>query len=108
MKKAMISQPMNGLSDEEIKDTKERAVKFLNDSGYEVINTLFTDEYYNEENLKNKNIIHPGVFFLGKSLEEMSKVDVVYFCHGWEKTRGCIIEHQVAACYGIKILYELI
>lgn len=106
--KAMISQPMNGLSDEEINDTKERATKFLNDLGYEVVNTLFTDDFYNEENLKNNDVKHIGVFFLGKSLEEMSKVDAVYFCHEWENTRGCLIEHQVAKCYGVKILYELV
>lgn len=44
MKKAMLSQPMAGKTDEEIAETRERAIKFLKSLDYEVINTLFTDE----------------------------------------------------------------
>lgn len=45
MKKAMLSQPMGGKTDEEIVETRERAIKVLEAKGYEVVNTLFTDEY---------------------------------------------------------------
>ncbi len=44
MKKAMLSQPMAGKTDEEIVATRERAIKALEARGYEVVNTLFTDE----------------------------------------------------------------
>ena len=40
MKKAMFSQPMNGLTDEEIIKTREKAVSHLESLGYEVINTF--------------------------------------------------------------------
>ena len=43
MKKAMLSQPMGGKTDEEIVETRERAIKVLEAKGYEVVNTLFTD-----------------------------------------------------------------
>ena len=46
MKKAMLSQPMAGRTDEEIIATREKAVKELESRGYEVINTLFTDEWH--------------------------------------------------------------
>ena len=46
MKKAMLSQPMAGKSDEEIVATREKAIKVLEEKGYEVVNTLFTDEWY--------------------------------------------------------------
>lgn len=48
-KKAMFSQPMNGLSDEEIIKTREKAMAFLESKGYEVVNTFFTDEWYSKE-----------------------------------------------------------
>ena len=44
MKKAMISQPMAGKTEEEIKVTRDKAIKKLNELGYELVNTLFTDE----------------------------------------------------------------
>lgn len=49
MKKAMLSQPMAGKTDEEIISTRDRAIKVLEENGYTIVNTLFTDEWYNEE-----------------------------------------------------------
>lgn len=48
-KKAMLSQPMRGKTDEEIIETRNRAIKALEAAGYEVVNTLFTDEWYSKE-----------------------------------------------------------
>ena len=44
--KAMLSQPMAGKSEEEIKATREKAIAVLEEKGYEIVNTLFTDEWY--------------------------------------------------------------
>lgn len=44
VKKAMISQSMAGKTDEEIAATRDLAVAKLRQMGYEVVNTLFTDE----------------------------------------------------------------
>ena len=44
MKRAMLSQPMAGKTDEEIVATREKAVKALEAAGFEIVNTLFTDE----------------------------------------------------------------
>ena len=50
--KAMLSQPMNGKTNEEIVAIRKRAIKELEAAGYEVVNTFFTDEWYNSENMK--------------------------------------------------------
>ena len=52
--KAMLSQPMNGKTEEEIRATREKAIAALEEKGYEVVNTLFTDEWYNPENMKTR------------------------------------------------------
>lgn len=44
--RAMLSQPMAGKTDEEIKETREKAINVLQEKGYEIVNTLFTDEWY--------------------------------------------------------------
>lgn len=48
-----------------------------------------------------------SVWFLGKSLEYLSQVDLVFFTKNWEKTRGCVIEHMVCLNYHIPIAYEV-
>ena len=104
--KAMLSQPMNGKTEKEILQTRERAVKALNEKGYDVVNTYFTDQWYSAENRKQRGVVQIPLCFLAKSLENMSKCHVAYFCKGWEKTRGCKIEHDVAVAYGLDIIYE--
>lgn len=104
--KAMLSQPMNGKTEEEIKATRERAIAQLESMGYEVVNTLFTDEWYSREKMEERGVVQIPLCFLAKSLENMSLCHAAYFCKGWKNARGCIIEHAVAKAYGLTILYE--
>ena len=57
MKKAMLSQPMAGKTKEEIVATRDRAIKALEERGYEVVNTLFTDEWYSDEKMKERGVV---------------------------------------------------
>jgi hypothetical protein len=106
MKKAMLSQPMAGKTDEEIVATRELAIKYLESEGYEVINTLFTDEWYSKEQMASRGVVQIPLCFLAKSLENMSLCHTVFFCKGWENARGCKIEHDAAVAYGLEIIYE--
>lgn len=104
--KAMLSQPMAGKSEEEIRATREKAIKALEKRNYEIVNTLFTDEWYSSDKMKERGVVQIPLCFLAKSLENMSLCHAVYFCKGWEQARGCRIEHDAAVAYGLDILYE--
>ena len=104
--KAMLSQPMGGKTQEEIVATRERAIKALNALGYDVVNTLFTDEWYSNEKMQERGVVQIPLCFLAKSLENMSLCHAAYFCRGWQDARGCRIEHEAAQAYGLTILYE--
>lgn len=106
VKKAMLSQPMAGKTDEEIVATREKAIAALKEKGYEVVNTLFTDEWYSRENMKKRGVVQIPMCFLAKSIEKMSLCHAAYFCKGWENARGCKLEHAVAEAYGLEIIYE--
>lgn len=106
MKKAMLSQPMAGRSEQEIIETRERAIAALEAKGFETVNTLFTDEWYSEQAMKERGIVQIPLCFLAKSLENMSLCHAAYFCKGWEQARGCRIEHEAAKAYGLEIIYE--
>jgi hypothetical protein len=95
--KVFISQPMKGLSKEEILRKRQEAKLhlFLELNSY---NIEFIDAYMRYSN---------PILSIGESIKNMAEVDVVYFMRGWEKHRGCRIEHEVAVQYGIRcILYE--
>lgn len=106
MKKAMVSQPMAGKTEEEIVATRERAMKHLEGLGYEFVNTKFTDEWYSPEKMQERGVVNIPLCFIAKSLESMSLCHAAYFAKGWEQTRGCRIEHEVAKAYGVEIIYE--
>lgn len=102
----MLSQPMHGKTEEEIVATRDRAIKALSERGYEIVNTLFTDEWYSAESSEQRGVVNRPLMFLAKSLENMSLCHAAYFCKGWENARGCKLEHAVAEAYGVKIIYE--
>lgn len=104
-KKAMLSQPMAGKTDAEIQETRNHAIHVLESRGYEVVNTLFTDEWYSKESMTERGVVNIPMTFFSKSIENMALCHAVYFCPGWQNTRGCVLEHDVAKAYGVKILY---
>lgn len=106
MRKAMLSQPMAGKTDEEIRATRDRAISELTKRGYEIVNTLFTDEWYSCESMEKRGVENRPLCFLAKSLENMSLCHAAYFCKGWEEARGCRLEYEAAKAYGLEIIYE--
>ena len=106
MKKAMLSQPMAGKTNAEIVSARDRAIRVLRENGYEIVNTLFTDEWYSKEKMEERGVVQIPLCFLAKSRENMSLCHAAYFCKGWENARGCRIEHEAAKAYGLEILYE--
>lgn len=97
--KAMISQPMKGMSAEEIREVREKAKAVLENEGYEVVDTYFTGE-------PEPDVVNRPLHFLAMALAKMSECEAVYFCRGWDAARGCIIEHAAAKAYGLDVILE--
>lgn len=89
--KVMISQPMRGKTNEEIKEERAELVKKLQEEGHEVVDTVFDDFPEGKAT---------PVHYLAKSIEFIANVEGVIFMKGWENARGCKIEHQIAKEYG--------
>ena len=102
IKKLFISQPMRGLTDEEIlkarEEIKNRAEETIGEP-LELINSFIED--YPREN--NKSI---PVWYLGKSIQFLSQADIAYFGGDWRNARECKIEYEIASAYGIKVIKE--
>ena len=97
-----ISIPMKG------KDLKHQEMIVneisivLKSKGYNVINPFevcnmidrnLSDEYY-------------YALCMGKDIAELLKCDTVYFCNGWEKSNGCLLEFAAAKLYNKKIIMK--
>ena len=102
----MISQPMNGFTDEQITETRNRFLQFAKNENMEVVNTYFKNEWFAKIELNHVGVIQAPVYYLARALEKMAHCNVVYFVKGWENARGCKIEHEVALQYGLDIIYE--
>ena len=87
--KIMISQPMRGKTEEQIRSEREELVRQLEKQGHEVIDTVL-------DLSEGKTTVH----YLAKSIELLAEVDAVVFMKGWENARGCRIEYSVASEYG--------
>lgn len=106
MKKIMISQPIAGLTHDEIVDSRDKFLEFAQSHNWKVVNTLFTDDWYSAKKMAKRGVVQTPLCFLAKSLENMANCHAVYFAKGWENARGCKIEYEVAKQYGLQIIFE--
>jgi len=94
----MISQPMRGRQENEIREERDNVRRKLEERGHDVMDTIFADSPQDAQ--------ATPLYFLAKSIDAIGKADAIIFLPGWEKARGCIIEHLVAQMYGKEIFYE--
>jgi hypothetical protein len=87
---------MKGKTEAQILEDRSELVKQIEARGDIVVNTVFKD-FKLEGNIPLK--------YLARSITAIADVDKVVFMHGWDKARGCKIEHEVCKQYGIEIEY---
>ena len=100
MLKLFISQTMNGKTDKEILQERERIIRRI-EANYGSVEVI--DSFVKENAPKDVNV---SLWYLSKSIEFLSMADVAYFTQGWKDARGCKIEHECAEAYGIQIIEE--
>ena len=98
--KVMISIPMNGHSDEDVRKRMEFLKKEFGKLHIDVMDSFI--DIPADESVRNEHI-----FYLGRSIMMfLAHADAVYFDNGWNNARGCRIENQICKEYGIKCLYS--
>ena len=98
--KVFISQPMKGLTAEEILKVREEAFTTITRAFgvYEDIEII--DSFFQSAPVDTKPL-----WYLGKSLELLSTADLCIFVGNWKEARGCKIEHECCVQYGIQRFY---
>ena len=85
--KVMISQPMRGKSNKQIRQERAELVQKLENKGYEVVDTVFEEAPADED---------VAIYMLSQSIRYIGKVDGIVFMKGWENARGCKIEYYLS------------
>lgn len=103
--KLFVSLPMRGKTTEQIRqEIAEASQRFLDikwNEGVELMAISVIDSVF---------VLEEGtdpLVYLGKSIELMAQADYVFFVDGWEKARGCQVEHLIAEKYGKEIVEEV-
>lgn len=94
--KVFISQPMSGLSNEEIRRVRKKAqddcCKMFNIDNVEVLDTWYEDF---EEMYTNH------FWCLGEAIKKLAYADLVWFVQGWEDSHGCCVEMACVKEYNL-------
>lgn len=108
-KKLFISEPMKKRSFKEIVKGRMAFVALNSlEEMYDIQGNLIPPEQYGGlyDNDEFNEIKSVPLYLLASSLHILSRCDVALFRKGWEKARGCRIEHEAAVAYGLEIIYE--
>ena len=94
-----ISQPMTGLTNEQIIENRAAAASCLKDKLGEKYNIKIINNLQMTEEKKTLE-------YLGYDIACMADADLVYFIGDWKTHRGCLVEEFIAQKYGYKCAYE--
>lgn len=92
--KVFISMPMNGKTEEQVREEMEAIKKDFGFSDAEFIDSIIPDH-------EDKTPLE----CLSESIKLLDTADAAFFAKGWEEARGCRVERAVAENYNIMI-YE--
>lgn len=98
----VISQPMRGMSPEQVEAVRKEAEKDVISMGFKPYENVY-DESFSEQAVP-ENCKHPGILAMAGALERLSQADALYLAPGWSSARGCRIEYEVALSFGMAII----
>ena len=96
--RVFISQPMSGISQEEIEKRREKIIEMIEDR---YLNEDIEFIYSIVKEKPNDNVRYEPVWYLGNSIQLLSTATIVYFDKNWQTARGCRIERDICEFYKI-------
>ena len=96
MERIYISGPISGYDPTERENVFSKAERYILDNGNIPINPL--------RNGLSPNFSHQ--IHMRVDIANLLQCDAIYMLEGWDNSKGCKIEHQVAEACGIRVIYK--
>lgn len=92
--KVYISGPITGRVEKEYKSDFNSTELWLTGLGYDVVNPI------------SDGVIEGWGWsdYMRRDIKQLCSCDYIYFIKGWENSKGCCLEHDIAFQLGIKLL----
>lgn len=102
--KIFVSQPMQGLSEEQIEAVYQEAARDIRsrmkpDVPVEILSTRKYELPYELRKGRNERLC-----YWSHALQVLSMADAIYLCPGWQKAAGCTVEVNAARLCGIPVI----
>ena len=98
-KRLYVSLPISGYDLDERKSEAERIKSKLNFCGLSIIEVVTPFDVCPEAD-------KPYSYYMGKDIEALLECDAIYMCEGWQNSKGCMAEFEVARIYGKEIIFD--
>ena len=95
-KKIYISLPITGLDKDTVISKANDRKKLISFKGYEPVTPFDVSPDSNASYAEH----------MGRDIQALLECDAVYFCRGWQDSKGCQAEYEVAKIYGKQMVFE--
>ena len=102
-KRIYISIPISGHDLEEVKAKAKDIIECILwdelgiEKGLDIITPFDVNENEDKDSYARK---------MGNDIEALLECDAIYLCEGWQNSKGCMAEFEVARIYGKEIMFE--
>ena len=100
-----ISIPISDVDPEFSRKKAERWEKKFRTKGYDVINPLVLGSQLDWE-LKQLEETPDWLDYMERDILELGRATDIFFCWGWQDSRGCRIENAIAKAFKLTMYYE--
>ena len=95
-KKIYISLPITGLDKDTVISKANDRKKLISFKGYEPVTPFDVSPDSNASYAEH----------MGRDIQALLECDAVYFCRGWQDSKGCQAEYEVAKIYSKQMVFE--
>lgn len=96
MKKVYVSIPISGEDYNSQRNHASAIAQKLKNKGYDAV-TPFDIV---------KSVTTPYNVAMGKCVAKLLECEMIYLCKGWQNSKGCFAELQIALVYGLSVMVE--
>lgn len=82
------------------------AMRYAEEMGYTPVSPIITNNI-TEDNICGHESTERTAMYMGNDIKNVILCDAILMCDGWQKSKGCNVEHYTAEVYNKRIHYMI-